>query len=50
MNKSLIALAMGTFALGIAEFSMMGILNDVASSLMSVCPEPAILYRLMPLG
>lgn len=33
MNKSLIALAMGTFALGIAEFSMMGILNDVASSL-----------------
>lgn len=31
MKKSLIALALGTFALGIAEFGMMGILGDVAS-------------------
>ncbi len=31
MKKSLLALAIGTFALGIAEFGMMGILSDVAS-------------------
>lgn len=33
MKRSIIALALGTFALGIAEFSMMGILSDVAKSL-----------------
>lgn len=33
MKKSLVALAIGTFALGIAEFAMMGILSDVASEL-----------------
>lgn len=33
VKKSLIALAIGTFALGIAEFSMMGLLGDVAKSL-----------------
>lgn len=33
MKKSLGALAIGTFALGIAEFSMMGILSDVADEL-----------------
>lgn len=33
MKKSLIALAFGTLALGIAEFVMMGILPDVAQSL-----------------
>ena len=33
MNKSLLSLAFGTFALGIAEFGMMGILNDVAGDL-----------------
>lgn len=33
MNKSLIALAIGTFALGVAEFGMMGILGDVAKSI-----------------
>lgn len=33
MKKSLTALAAGTFALGIAEFVMMGILPDVAGSL-----------------
>lgn len=31
--KSLISLSLGTFALGMAEFSMMGILPDVASAL-----------------
>lgn len=31
MNKGLLALAFGTFALGIAEFGMMGILGDVAT-------------------
>ena len=30
MKKSLIALAFGTFSLGIAEFVMMGILSSVA--------------------
>lgn len=33
MKKSFIALALGTFALGIAEFGMMGILGDVVSGL-----------------
>ncbi len=33
MQRSLIALAIGTFALGIAEFAMMGILTDVATEL-----------------
>lgn len=33
MKKSLIALAFGTLALGIAEFTMMGILPDVAHAL-----------------
>lgn len=33
MKKSLTALAIGTFALGIAEFAMMGILSSVANEL-----------------
>ena len=33
LNKSLIALALGTFAMGIAEFAIMGILSDVASAM-----------------
>lgn len=33
MNKGLFALAMGTFALGIAEFLMMGILSEIASDM-----------------
>ena len=33
MKRSLIALAAGTFALGIAEFGMMGILGDVAKGI-----------------
>lgn len=33
MKKSLLSLAFGTFALGIAEFGMMGILSDIAGAL-----------------
>lgn len=33
MKKSLLSLAFGTFALGIAEFGMMGILSDIAADL-----------------
>ncbi|MDE6207123.1 MAG: MFS transporter, partial [Muribaculaceae bacterium] len=33
MNKGLFALAMGTFSLGIAEFLMMGILTEIATSI-----------------
>lgn len=33
MKRSIVALALGTFALGIAEFSMMGILNDVTNDM-----------------
>lgn len=33
MNKGLVALAMGTFSLGIAEYLMMGILGDIASTM-----------------
>ena len=39
MKKSLVALAFGTLALGIAEFVMMGILPDVAQSLGVSIPE-----------
>ena len=33
MNKGLFALALGTFALGIAEFLMMGILGNIAGDM-----------------
>lgn len=33
MKKSLLSLALGTFALGIVEFGMMGILSDISSDL-----------------
>ena len=33
MKRSIVSLAIGTFALGIAEFGMMGILGDVADGL-----------------
>lgn len=39
MKKSLVALAFGTLALGIAEFVMMGILPDVAASLGLTIPQ-----------
>ena len=50
MNKSLLALAMGTFALGIAEFSMMGILSDVASDLDISVPLAGHLISAYALG
>lgn len=40
MKKSLIALAFGTLALGMAEFVMMGILPDVARDLGVSIPGP----------
>ena len=39
MKKSLFALALGTFGLGMAEFVMMGILPDVANSLGISIPQ-----------
>ena len=33
MKKSLLSLAFGTFALGIVEFGIMGILSDIANDL-----------------
>lgn len=42
MKKSLIALAFGTLALGMAEFVMMGILPDVARDLGVSIPGPGI--------
>lgn len=50
MNKSLIALALGTFALGIAEFSMMGILNDVAASVGASVPQAGHFISAYALG
>ena len=38
MKKSLIALAFGTLALGMAEFLMMGILPDISRSLLVSIP------------
>lgn len=39
MKKSLIALAFGTLALGMAEFVMMGILPDIARTSASRSPK-----------
>lgn len=50
MNKGLLALALGTFALGIAEFSMMGILNDVSASLDVSVPEAGHFISAYALG
>lgn len=50
MNKSLFALALGTFALGIAEFSMMGILNDVASGVGASIPQAGHFISAYALG
>lgn len=46
MKKSLIALAFGTLALGIAEFTMMGILPYVASDFGIALRKLGILYLL----
>lgn len=50
MKKSLIALAFGTLALGMAEFVMMGILPDIARSLGVTIPEVGHLISAYALG
>ena len=50
MKKSLIALAFGTLALGMAEFVMMGILPDIACSLGVSIPEAGHLISAYALG
>ena len=50
MKKSLVALAFGTLALGIAEFVMMGILPDVAQSLGVSIPEAGHMISAYALG
>lgn len=50
MKKSLLALALGTFALGIAEFTMMGILSDVARDLDITIPTAGHLISAYALG
>lgn len=50
MKKSLIALAFGTLALGIAEFVMMGILPDVARSMEVSIPQAGHLISAYALG
>ena len=50
MKKSLVALAFGTLALGIAEFVMMGILPDVARSLGVSIPDAGHLISAYALG
>lgn len=50
MNKGLYALASGTFALGISEYIMMGILPDVAEGLHTSIPEAGQLISAYALG
>lgn len=50
MKKSLFALALGTFALGIAEFIMEGILVDIANSLHVSIPQAGHLISVYALG
>jgi len=50
MKRSLIALAAGTFALGIAEFGMMGILEDVAAGMNVSIVEAGRLISAYSLG
>lgn len=50
MKKSLTALAAGTFALGIAEFVMMGILPDVATDLGISIPQAGHFIAAYALG
>lgn len=42
MKKSLLSLAFGTFALGIVEFGMMGILNDIIADMGVSIVEAAV--------
>ena len=50
MKRSLVALAIGTFALGIAEFGMMGILGNVASGINVSIVQAGNLISLYSLG
>lgn len=50
MKKSILALATGTFGLGMAEFSMMGILTDIANSLHVTIPQAGHLIAAYALG
>lgn len=50
MKKSLVALALGTLALGIAEFVMMGILPDVSRSLGVSIPRAGHLISAYAMG
>ncbi len=50
MNKGLIALAFGGLAIGMTEFTMMGILQDIAKDLHIAIPEAAHLIAIYALG
>ena len=50
MNKGLVALASGTFVLGISEYVMMGILPDVSEALAVSIPEAGRLISLYAVG
>lgn len=50
MNKALIALALGGLAIGMTEFTMMGILPDIAKDLQIDIPEASNLIALYALG
>lgn len=50
MKKSLLALALGTFGLGMAEFVMMGVLPDVANSLKISIPAAGHFISAYALG
>ncbi|PRD56160.1 MFS transporter [Sphingobacterium gobiense] len=50
MNKALIALAFGGLAIGMTEFTMMGILPDIAKDLQITIPEASNLIGLYALG
>lgn len=50
MNKGLIALALGGLAIGMTEFSMMGVLPDLAKDLGVSIPKAAHLIALYALG
>lgn len=50
MKLSLLSLAIGTFALGIAEFTMMGILGDIARDIQISIPSAGQLISAYAFG
>ena len=50
IQKSLIALAIGGFGIGMTEFMMMGLLPDIASDLSVSIPEAGYLISSYALG